>query len=168
MKRCPQCNRLESDSSLAFCRADGAALVEESLNEDSGTIRFNSAPMSGEAQTNVLSPSLTDPGVRPVQQTTVLPTPHTHGSTRPLAKRKSWPLIAALVAAFAIVAIVVGYFYSRSKKISALESIAVMPFVNESGNADLEYLSDGMTETLINSLSQLPNLHIKSRSSVFR
>jgi TolB-like protein/Tfp pilus assembly protein PilF len=44
----------------------------------------------------------------------------------------------------------------------------VMPFVNESGNADLEYLSDGMTETLISSLSQLPNLNVKARSSVFR
>ena len=43
-----------------------------------------------------------------------------------------------------------------------------MPFVNESGNADVEYLSDGMTETLINSLSQIPNLSVKARSSVFR
>src|SRR5688500_18836983 len=43
-----------------------------------------------------------------------------------------------------------------------------MPFVNESGNADVEYLSDGMTETLINSLSQIPNLGVKARSSVFR
>jgi TolB-like protein/cytochrome c-type biogenesis protein CcmH/NrfG len=50
----------------------------------------------------------------------------------------------------------------------AIQSIAVMPFVNESGNADLEYLSDGMTETLISSLSQLPNLNVKGRSSVFR
>src|SRR4029079_15092893 len=46
--------------------------------------------------------------------------------------------------------------------------IAVMPFVNEGGNPDLEYLSDGMTETLISSLSQLPNLSVKARSSVFR
>src|SRR5438132_11507017 len=43
-----------------------------------------------------------------------------------------------------------------------------MPFVNESGNADVEYLSDGMTETLIQSLSQLPNLNVKARSTVFR
>ena len=43
-----------------------------------------------------------------------------------------------------------------------------MPFVNESGNADVEYLSDGMTETLIKSLSQLPNLNVKPRSAVFR
>jgi len=43
-----------------------------------------------------------------------------------------------------------------------------MPFLNESGNADVEYLSDGMTESLIGSLSQLPNLNVKARSTVFR
>src|SRR5262249_7202505 len=41
-------------------------------------------------------------------------------------------------------------------------------FVNESGNADVEYLSDGMTETLISSLSQVPGLNVKARSTVFR
>ena len=51
---------------------------------------------------------------------------------------------------------------------AAIQSIAVMPFVNESGNADVEYLSDGMTESLITSLSQLPNLNVKARSTVFR
>jgi TolB-like protein/Tfp pilus assembly protein PilF len=58
-------------------------------------------------------------------------------------------------------------YWSRSKNIAPIESIAVMPFVNESGNADVEYLSDGMTETLIASLSQLPNLSVKARSTVF-
>jgi TolB-like protein/Flp pilus assembly protein TadD len=43
-----------------------------------------------------------------------------------------------------------------------------LPFANETGNADAEYLSDGMTETLISSLSNLPNLDVKARSSVFR
>jgi TolB-like protein len=43
-----------------------------------------------------------------------------------------------------------------------------MPFINESGNADNEYLSDGMTESLISSLSQIPKLNVKARSSVFR
>src|SRR6267378_967798 len=64
----------------------------------------------------------------------------------------------------------VGYFafVSRGGSTKQIESIAVMPFVNESGNADVEYLSDGMTETLISSLSQLPNLNVKARSSVFR
>src|SRR5688572_33122063 len=42
-----------------------------------------------------------------------------------------------------------------------------MPFVNQNGDSEVEYLSDGMTETLIKSLSQVPNLAVKSRSSVF-
>src|SRR4030095_2137068 len=40
-------------------------------------------------------------------------------------------------------------------------------FVNGSGNNDMEYLSDGITESLINSLSQMPKLSVKARSSVF-
>jgi hypothetical protein len=167
MKRCPQCNRVESDHSLAFCRIDGTALVQDALNEDPGTIRFNSAPVSGEARTTVLPPTLTDPGISPVQQTTAL-TQLTSEHTQRLTKRKVWPLIAVLLIAFAVFVIVSGYLYSRSKKVNRIESIAVMPFVNEGGNADLEYLSDGMTETLISSLSQLPNLNVKARSSVFR
>ncbi|HBE82485.1 MAG TPA: adenylate/guanylate cyclase domain-containing protein, partial [Blastocatellia bacterium] len=43
-----------------------------------------------------------------------------------------------------------------------------MPFTNESGNPDVEYLSDGMTETLIGSLTKVPDLNVKARSSVFR
>lgn len=59
------------------------------------------------------------------------------------------------------------YFFATTIK-TAINSIAVLPFVNESGNADVEYLSDGMSESLINSLSQLPKLSVKARSSVFR
>ena len=47
-------------------------------------------------------------------------------------------------------------------------SIAVLPFANASGNTDMDYLSDGITESLINSLSQVPNLAVMSRNSVFR
>ena len=43
-----------------------------------------------------------------------------------------------------------------------------MPFVNATNNPDSEYLSDGITESLINNLSQLPNLVVMARSSVFR
>ncbi len=61
-----------------------------------------------------------------------------------------------------------GYWYFAGRSTKQIESIAVLPFANESSNADNEYLSDGMTETLISSLSQLPNLSVKARSSVFR
>ncbi len=49
-----------------------------------------------------------------------------------------------------------------------IESIAVLPFANLSNDPKTEYLSDGITETLINSLSQLPNLAVMSRNTVFR
>jgi serine/threonine-protein kinase len=69
-----------------------------------------------------------------------------------------------------LAAIGLGYwlFANRSANVIQIESIAVLPFVNESGNVDNEYLSDGMTETLISTLQQLPNLLVKARSSVFR
>jgi TolB-like protein len=44
----------------------------------------------------------------------------------------------------------------------------VLPFANASGDPNMEYLSDGISESLINSLSQLPNLAVKARSTVFR
>jgi serine/threonine protein kinase len=50
----------------------------------------------------------------------------------------------------------------------AINSVAVLPFVNASGDPDAEYLSDGITESLINSLSRLPNLKVMSRDSAFR
>ena len=64
-----------------------------------------------------------------------------------------------------------GYWFIAYRSLPAnnqIQSIAVMPFVNENGNAETEYLSDGITESLINSLSQLPKLAVKARSSVFR
>jgi TolB-like protein/Flp pilus assembly protein TadD len=49
-----------------------------------------------------------------------------------------------------------------------IRSIAVLPFTNADGNADAEYLSDGISESLINSLSQLPGIKVIARSSSFR
>jgi TolB-like protein/Flp pilus assembly protein TadD len=167
MKRCPQCNRVESDSSLAFCRVDGTPLVTEALNEDSGTIRFNSAPVSGEARTTSSHPTTTDPGFGPNAQTTVLPS-HLNETSRPLSKRKAWPTIIGLVLLITVAALAAGFFYSRTRKPTAIESIAVLPFQNKSGNTDSEYLSDGLAESLIYRLSQLPNLKVSPTSSVMR
>ena len=95
--------------------------------------------------------------------------PTTSSAEYIVARIKQYKL-AAIVALVVILLAAIGvtaYFRTRSNE-AAIQSIAVMPFVNESGNADVEYLSDGMTETLISSLSQIPNLNVKARSLVFR
>ena len=79
--------------------------------------------------------------------------------------------LAAAIAALVLIVSAVGirnYLHSRKNTDAAIPSIAVMPFVNESGNTEVEYLSDGMTDTLISNLSQIPNLNVKARSLVFR
>jgi serine/threonine-protein kinase len=55
------------------------------------------------------------------------------------------------------------YFSHRS-----IDSVAVLPFANDSNDPNAEYLSDGITESIISSLSQLPNLKVMSRNAVFR
>jgi TolB-like protein/Flp pilus assembly protein TadD len=59
------------------------------------------------------------------------------------------------------------YFYPAGRG-QQIDSMAVLPFVNGSGNADTEYLADGITETLTNSLAQLPGLRVSARSLAFR
>lgn len=51
---------------------------------------------------------------------------------------------------------------------AAIPSLAVLPLVNATADPDTEYLSDGLTESIINCLSQLPGLRVMARSSVFR
>ena len=171
MKRCPQCNRVETDDALVFCRADGTALISDSgpVGAEAGTVKFTSAPVSSEIKTSVLPHTSTAPEInRATGPTTVLPATQTPGTTRELTKPKRRQVWIAGVVLIAAVLVVAGYFYFTRKDKAVIQSIAVMPFVNESGNADLEYLSDGMTETLINGLTQIPNLGVKARSSVFR
>jgi eukaryotic-like serine/threonine-protein kinase len=89
----------------------------------------------------------------------------TADQTRRADFKKSYPAIG-LLSLLLLFGAILGYKYFAPDK--QIRSVAVMPFVNESGDEEIEYLSDGMTDTLIRSLSQLPNLDVKARSSVFR
>ena len=77
--------------------------------------------------------------------------------------------VGAAVAALVLVAAVVGIvlFVRAGSTELAIESIAVLPFQNKSTETDTEYLSDGLAESLIYRLSQLPNLRVSPTSSVF-
>ena len=80
-------------------------------------------------------------------------------------RRKSMTLVSIGVLAAALAGFAIWYFMRAGQSI---DSVAVLPFVNVGGDTGTEYLSDGITESLINSLSQLPNLKVIARSSVFR
>jgi len=56
----------------------------------------------------------------------------------------------------------------RPGRASQIDSVAVIPFTNAASGAESDYLIDGMTESLIDSLAHLPQLKVKSRYSVFR
>jgi eukaryotic-like serine/threonine-protein kinase len=80
--------------------------------------------------------------------------------------RKVWIALSACTAIIGLAAL--GIWLSRIGQGAQIDSIAVLPFSNVSGDASTDYLSDGITESLIASLAHVPELKVKSRNSVFR
>src|SRR5215510_6424199 len=170
MKRCPQCNRVESDEALKFCRVDGATLVSESsgLADEAGTAQL--AADASEVHTSIL-PQRTDANInRATGSTTVLPAQPAPSVTRELSKPKRRTIVVGVlvVAVILLATIIGGFFYFSRHNNNAIQSIAVLPFENRSGSSDTDYLSDGLADSLIYRLSQLPNLKVSPTSSVMR
>jgi serine/threonine protein kinase/Tfp pilus assembly protein PilF len=102
------------------------------------------------------------------------------GSTRvaaltgvlPVAAAKPWwrtkTALAAGALALGILLALGTWFAMVRARSEAIDSLAVLPFANVSGDPNSEYLSDGITESIINSLSQLSNLRVMARTTVFR
>ena len=84
---------------------------------------------------------------------------------KPAERRGKWLAYAAGVLVLLVIVAGVIMFTSSS---STINSVAILPFVNDSKDPNAEYLSDGITESIINSLSQLPNLKVMSRNAAFR
>jgi serine/threonine protein kinase/tetratricopeptide (TPR) repeat protein len=74
---------------------------------------------------------------------------------------------AVIVLAGVLLSLAAGAIYLKYSR-PAINSVAILPFVNDSNDPNAEYLSDGITESIINSLSQLPSLKVMSRDAVFR
>ena len=168
MKRCPACHRVETDDVLVFCRADGTALIDDSspLGSEAGTAQLRSGPTT-ESETSLLPHTTASSIKRTTAPTTVLPAQHPHENTRASKPKRQKAIIA--IAALITVALACVYLYwSQMKKAAPIESIAVLPFQNRSSDADTEYLCDGLAESLIYRLSQLPNLKVSPTSSVIR
>jgi serine/threonine protein kinase/Flp pilus assembly protein TadD len=83
--------------------------------------------------------------------------------------KKSGTRAQFIIGVIALIAMLVTGIYLRSRKTNAaIDSIAVLPFNNVGADPNTEYLSDGITESLIDNLSQLPRLTVMSRNSVLR
>ncbi len=117
---------------------------------------------TSEAQTAILSPATTELQETPA---TLAKTDEQISQKKSKTKR-NWLLIVLL----SLVVSTAGFFAYRyfTPNSKQIESIAVLPFENASGNADLDYLSDGVSESVIDRLSQLPQLKVIARSSSFR
>jgi adenylate cyclase len=86
------------------------------------------------------------------------------------ARSHAWIYVVIVAGAISVGVFFLGRYTSSKQSEGALlpeKSIAVLPFDNQNRDPDTEYLSDGIPESIINSLSQLPNLKVMSRNSVF-
>jgi DNA-binding SARP family transcriptional activator/TolB-like protein len=82
-----------------------------------------------------------------------------------LASSPSWRLTGGLLLISVLLSAVISSLVRRAP---AMDSLAVLPLVNGSADPSLEYLSEGVTDSIINSLSPLPRLRVMARSTVFR
>jgi TolB-like protein len=159
MKRCPQCQRSYADDTLNFCLDDGQWL--QGVREDEpATAMLSENRLSNEQATKTFGQNTTT-GETSLSQTT-----HT------ASRRNS--ILAGVVGIVLVTALGLGsYIYNgrNSKKpieSSAIASIAVLPFQNRNSDPDTDYLSDGLAESLIFRLSQLPGLKVSPTTSVIR
>ncbi len=122
-------------------------------------------------------PGVSHPVSTDVNHDTEIASPVTHAAigARTTETRETAKLFTARrVTLIASAALIVGLLILFAAKFypgwgrASIDSLAVLPFVNVGNDTSTEYLSDGVTESLIDSLSQLPNVAVKSRNSVFR
>ena len=138
--------------------------------------------VSGEARTVVYdatadrSANLTaavSPDTSAVQAASSLPNSAAAGQTASLpapaiSRTRRNLVLVGLLAMALLGAAIGGYLYLGNRRPQQINSIAVMPFVNVGGNTDVEYLADGLTDSLIFRFSQLPNVKVSPTSSVMR
>jgi len=172
MKRCPECRRDYHDDTLLYCLEDGVALVQGSVPalSEPGAIATRFLSSDDGPQTAILhdtagqSEAATQAQVFTTDQTAVLPSGITHV---PKAFNRRL-LLAPIALAVTVLAGFFGYRYFSTPGTGPINSIAVLPFENRSGDPNAEYLSDGLTDSLIFRFAQLPNLKVSPTSSVMR
>ena len=149
---------------------DTANDLEEVLAEMKGVSDLDRSVAP--SATTIASPKSTEDRVRS-DGTQLVSSPAASSAEYIVSGIKQHKVAIAVIAGLALVTVVVSVtgigVYLRARKTPvAIDSIAVLPFENQNHDPNTDYLSDGVTESIINSLTQLPNLKVIARSSVFR
>ena len=163
MKACPQCGR-ECDNTMSFCLDDGTELLYgPGLANDPATAILHETAPPGEAATRAHIHTTATEAEPPSSLGCV-------SEKRSFsANRAAKPLIALATAVVLLVGGFLSYRYFGSSPGSGpIDSIAVLPLQNMGNHPNFEYLSDGIAESLINSLTQLPQLKVIARNTAFR
>jgi eukaryotic-like serine/threonine-protein kinase len=105
-------------------------------------------------------------GAQTAQVAAARPTSSAEYIVGEIRQHKRWLIPGA--AALLIVGLSLFYFFFLRSSRDSINSIAVLPLVNANNDPNTDYLSDGLTESLINSLSQIPELRVMARSTAFR
>jgi eukaryotic-like serine/threonine-protein kinase len=155
---------LEKDRELRYQHASDvrSELLRLKRDTDSsrGTVVAVEQSMPMTAQTKGIAPTTVTDGAIATQIRA------SESVVVPATGKRRW--VTGLAAALILLLVGVGAFLSYNRRNRGeISSVAVMPFLNAGSDPNTEYLSDGLTESLINSLSQIPNLAVMSRSSVF-
>ena len=163
MKRCPQCGR-KFDLSMTFCLDDGTELLYGPANAGG----FNDEPATAILKVPELpSEKSARLKINTSSETAILPAAAVEYASKPRALDKRL-LAAAVLLTVIVLGGFLGYRYFRFSNAREINSIAVLPFQNKSSDPNTEYLSDGLAESLIYRMSQVPNLKVSPTSSVIR
>jgi eukaryotic-like serine/threonine-protein kinase len=153
---------LEKDPSLRYQHAADMRSDLQRLKRDTTSSRVNSS------FSDIPAASSSSMATIPSSPATTVTHSDTQIAVGLLARHKQALLTAA--ALIVLLAVLLGFAARHwfSANNASIDSLAVLPFTNVTADPSTEYLSDGLTDSLISSLSQLPNLAVRPRSAVFR
>ncbi|HEU4710606.1 MAG TPA: protein kinase [Pyrinomonadaceae bacterium] len=158
---------LAKDKSKRYQTITDLKLDLEQLRDEvrSSTTERAIAPNGRGATTNIIpQPTGSRSQIETVAEAATAPSTITAKPKRTFSFTKR-EFAAAVVIALLVTGAVAYFAWSSAPPIN---SVAILPFVNDTKDPNAEYLSDGLTESIINSLSRLPNLSVMSRNAAFR